>query len=328
MTSKRTTFSSVIALVVVALALTLGGPAQAGFPERSIELVCANKEGSRSARWCVMMAKLTGEALGKTVEVVLKSGGKGSEAASYLASRPADGHTWLQSKSNFAGYMNLAGFAADPEDFRLLLNVEKLVFVIGVPADGTIGSFDDLIDAMRKTPGEIAVAGNGIGSPHHVHLKRLFAAYGVDWQFKPVKGSRAAMEAAMQGEVAAAIAPPRHWKKNVEAGRAQMLLVLNEERVDRNELLGVPIPSDFGARYDLSHQLQGIFVLDQTSADAGAKIKQAFRAAMETETYKDYLAANAYAIPAFDDDDEANTRSFQALRQEVGDIQTRAKLTH
>ena len=96
MASKRTAFSSLIALAAGALALILGGPSRAEFPERPIELVCANKEGSAAAKWCAMMAKLTGEALGQSVEVVLKPGGQGSEAASYVASRPADGHTWAR----------------------------------------------------------------------------------------------------------------------------------------------------------------------------------------------------------------------------------------
>jgi tripartite-type tricarboxylate transporter receptor subunit TctC len=313
------------ALAAVAIgSATAPAPAAAEFPERSIELVCPHQEGNRAAAWCAMMAELTGRALGATVKPVFMPDGG---AARYLASRPADGHTWLEFKPTPAAVVDVERAAPDPDAFTLLVNIDKLVFVLGVAADAGYDSFEDLVAAMRARPGQIAIAANGIGSAHHIHVKRLFDSLGVSFRLVPIEGSGEAMRTVLDGGADAAITPPHTWTKSVQAGKAQLLLLLNEERVEQGDLAGLAVPKDFGADYAMSHQLQGLLVRSGTPEPARAAIKAAARAAMDMPEYRDYLSANAYAVPAFTDDEAANTEWFRQLRIEVGRLMDSSELT-
>lgn len=303
------------------LALALGSAERAvaqDWPAHTIEMVCATDPGSGAANWCRLMAELTGKELGQPVEVLFKGGGNGNEAAEYVASRPADGYTWLQRNTSYAGYMNLATFRPDPEDFVDLVDVEKFLYVIAVPGDSKYQTFEDVIEDMKANPGKVSVAGNKIGSAHHVHLIKLFEAFGVEWNFVPYQGSGSAMKDTLGGHVPVAIGPPGIWMPHVEAGNARFLLLLNEEPTDAPGLAGLPIPAEFGKSYKFSHQVQGMFVRKDTPEEIREKIRQAFQAAVSSPEYQAYLEQNPHVVLAFSADTQKNTQDFHEIREQLG----------
>lgn len=318
----------VLAIGAAMLGAIAGGqqaPA-AEWPTKPIEMVCATSAGSGAANWCQLFAKLAGDALGQPVQVLFKGGGNGNEAAEYVASRPNDGYTWLQRNSSYAGYMNLPSFKPNPEDFVNVVNVEKFLYIIGVPGDSKYKTFEGLIADMKANPGRISVAGNKIGSAHHVHLVKLFKAFGVDWNFVPYKGSGGAMKDTLGGHVPVAIGPPGIWMPHVEAGKARFLLLLNEEHVDRPGLADLKIPGDFGKEYQFRHQIQGMFVTRGTPADVQEKIASAFETAVGTAEYKAYIGKNSHVVPVFSGDTKANTTEFHSLRADIRVFLTEAGL--
>lgn len=301
-------------------ALGLGGgaaSAQEDWPNQPIEMVCATSAGSGAANWCQLFAKLTGDALGEPVEVLFKGGGNGNEAAEYVASRPADGYTWLQRNTSYGGYMSLPTFKPDPEQFVDLVDVEKFLYVIGVPGDSKYQTFEDVIADMKANPGQVSVAGNKIGSAHHIHLIKLFDAFDVEWNFVPYQGSGGAMKDTLGGHVPVAIGPPGIWMPHVEAGNARFLLLLNEEHADAEGLADLPIPADFGKDYEFRHQVQGMFVKKGTPEEIQQKIRDAFRQAVESPEYKEYVANNPHVVPQFSADTEKNNEQFHEMRGEI-----------
>jgi len=308
-----------VALAAVALASVPFGQAQAqAWPAHPIEFVCATSAGSGAANWCQLFAELTGNALGKPVKVLFKGGGNGNEAAEYVATRPADGYTWLQRNTSYAGYMNLPTFKPDPNDFVNVVNVEKFIYILAVPGNSKYKTFDDLLQDMRAHPGKIGFAGNKIGSAHHIHLIKLFDAFGVDGNMVPYQGAGGAMKDTLGGHVPVGLGPPGIWLPHVKSGKARFLLLLNEEHVDRTGLKGLKIPKDYGKDYKFSHQTQGMFVKRGAPAEVQNKIVAAFKAAVETDKYKDYVKRNPHVIPVFDGDAAANTREFHQLREATG----------
>jgi len=289
------------------------------WPEGPIEFVCATNAGSGAANWCLLISEIVGAELGKPISVLFKPGGAGNEGASYVDSRPADGYTWLQRNTSYAGYMNLPTFRPNPDDFEVVADVEKFLFVVAVPTDSKYKTFNDLIADMKARPGQVTVAANKPGSAHHLHLDKLFRAAGVQWSYVPYDGAGDAMKDALGGHVDAAIGPPGIWQPHVDAGKARYLIIINEEHVKQAGLDNVPIPADFGLDYPITHQVQGIFLKKGTPPAIEAKIGAALVKALESPRYKDYLAKNSHVVPALSVDKQAATQAFQKERQTMGD---------
>lgn len=327
MSHKKLRRWTTLAALAVGLALSAQTQAQAqDWPTHPIEWACVTTPGSGAANWCLLMAKLTGEALGQPVEVLFKAGGNGNEAAEYVANRPADGYTWLQRNTSYAGYMSLKSFKPNPDDFVNLVNIEKYLYILGVPADSKYKTFQDLVADMKANPGKISVGSGKVGSVQHVHLVRLFNAFGVEWNAVPYGGTGGAMKDALGGHVVAALGPPSIWKPHVDAGKARFLILLNEAHVDTPELKGVPIPADFGKTYELQHQVQGMFVKKGTPQAVQDKIKAAFKTAIESQEYKAYLEKNKSIESVLNTDSDKNTAEFHKIRKETADYMRKAGL--
>jgi len=327
MSHKKLKRWTTLAALAVGLALSAQTQAQAqDWPTHPIEWACVTTPGSGAANWCLLMAKLTGEALGQPVEVLFKAGGNGNEAAEYVANRPADGYTWLQRNTSYAGYMSLKSFKPNPDDFINIVNVEKYLYVLAVPADSKYKTFQDLIADMKANPGKISIGSGKVGSVQHIHLVRLFQAFGVEWNTVPYGGTGEAMKDALGGHVAASLGPPAIWKPHVDAGKARILILLNEKPSDSAALKGVPTPAELGHPYELQHQVQGIFVKKGTPPAVQEKIAAAFTKAIEAPEYKAYLEKNQDIESVLSTDAEKNTAEFNKIRKETADYMRKAGL--
>jgi len=229
----------------------------------------------------------------------------------------------LQRNTSYAGYMNMPTFRPAPSELQVVVEVEKFLYIIGVRSDSKYKTFMDLIEDMKAHPGEISVAGNKPGSAHHRHLINLFNAFDVEWNFIPYKGSGAAMKDVLGGHVNAGIIPYGIWASHVESGDARSLLLLNEEHYDR---IPLPIPKELGGDYAFTHQVQGIFLKVNTPDENKKKIQDAFKKAVETETYKNYVKTNAHVVPQFSIDDAEMTKNFHEMRVETGEFLKKAGL--
>ncbi len=311
------------ACAVLSLAAA-AAPAQAEWPEKPIEMVCATSAGSGAANWCLLMSELVSKELGTPIEVLFKPAGAGNEAATYVAERPADGYTWLQRNTSYGGYMNLPTFRPDPEQFNVAVEIEKFLYVIAVKGDSPYKSWEELLEGMKSAQEPLSVAANKPGSAHHLHLVKLFDAAGVPWKYVPYNGSGGAMRDTLGGHTDLAIGPPGIWMPHVESGNARFLFLINEEKVDRPGLADLPIPSDYGMNYDIIHQVQGIFSKKGTPKEVTDKIAAAFKTVTEGEAYVEYISKNVHVVPNFSDDLDANTKRFHALRATMKDALTEA----
>lgn len=310
------------AAVAVLAAIGLSAPlaqAQSNFPSKPIEFLCATSAGSGAANWCLLVAELAGENLGQPVEVLFKPAGAGNEAATYVDERPADGHTWLQRNTSYAGYMNLPTFRPNPDDFSVVADVEKFIYVIAVKADSPYQTFDDLMADMKARPGAVSFAANKPGSAHHLHLVKLFDAAGLQWNYVPYDGAGGAMRDTLGGHVDVAIGPPGIWQPHVDSGAARYLLLINEEHLDRPGLSELKIPADYGLNYEITHQVQGVFVKTGTPKEVTDRIAEALKSATEHPRYQEYLQANQHVVPQFDADMERATKRFHGEREIMGD---------
>ena len=298
---------------VAAAAAAFAGPASAqNYPEKPIEFICATSPGSTAATWCQLMADLISkpEMLGEPVHVTFKGGGSGNEAAVYVDNKPADGYTLLHGNASWSGYMNLPTFSPDPENFELVVKVEKFLYVLATNVDTPYQTWDDLVKAAKEAPGTISVAGNKIGSIHHKHIISAFNAAGAEVNYIPYEGSGDAVKDVIGNHVPVGLGSIGQWAPHVEAGSVRELLLLNEERSDT--IPDVPSVADAGLDYPIQHQWQGLFVKSGTPEEVTTKIADAFAKAIETPEYKEYLKNSPHVVPAFESDPAKLKSDFQA----------------
>ena len=300
-----------------------GSQASAEWPEKPIELVCATSPKSGAAHWCRVMANTLANELDTRVEPLFEGGGGGNTAAEMVANKPADGYTWLHRNTSYAGYMNMPTFKVDPDQFEVIVEMTKFLYVIGVPTESKYKTFQDLVDDMKANPGKISIAANKPGSVHHVHLINLFRAFDVQWNFVPYKGSGGAMRDVLGGHVPVGIMPTGIWMPQVKAGKGRTLLLINEEPYPG---IDAPLPKDFGQDYPIEHQVQGFFLKKGTPDDVKKKIVAALGKVAESKEYKDYIDNTMGAFNVFNTDSEKLTARFHKLRKETGEFLKNAGL--
>jgi tripartite-type tricarboxylate transporter receptor subunit TctC len=312
----------------LAAAGLLAGPAAAEkFPSKPIELVCTTSPGSGAASWCHMVADnlQKKEFLGVPVKVSFKSGGSNNEPVVYVQSKPADGYTLMHISASFTGYFNLPHFKHSPKDFDVLARMEQHIYALAVRSDSPFKTYQDMVAYAKKNPGRLSLGSNKIGSIHHRHQETLHQAQGLKIRFVPYKGTGDVVKDVIGGHLKIGMAQPGKWQRHVKAGKARVLLLLNETRMNTKLFKDVPVPSDLGIKYSIPHQFQGFMLKKGTPPDRIKILQTALSKISTVKAYKKYIKKQSHVIPSYNGDTAklnaemaAGTKKTRALMVKLG----------
>lgn len=299
------------ALTAASLMASASPAAAQTYPAKPIEWICATSPGSTAAAWCQLMGQVLSkkEVLGQPVHISYMGGGSGNEAASYAKRKPTDGYTLLHANASWSGYMSLPTFSQKPEDFEVLVKVEKFLYALGVHKDSEFKSIQDVITYAKANPGKLSVAGNKIGSLHHKLIADFFNAAGAEVNYIPYEGSGDAVKDVLGKHVPIGLGTIGQWQPHVEAGTVRPLVVVNEERVPA--MAAIPIPKDIGLNYPIIHQWQGLFALKGTPPAVRKTLTEAMRKVIDSEEYQTYLKRSPHVVAAFEADEAKLKQDFQ-----------------
>jgi len=173
-----------------------------------------------------------------------------------------------------------------------------------------------VVDYAKAHPGELSMGSNKVGSIHHRMQTALFHKLGINIRFIPYKGTGRVVKDILGHHLPVGMAQPGLWAPHVKAGKAKVLLLLNDKRIP--QMPNVPIPSDLGIKLDLPTQFQALVVRKETPEDRVKFIAAAFHKVMGTQAYKDYIKrAKGGQIPLWSDDTEELGRNFRAQIKEA-----------
>jgi tripartite-type tricarboxylate transporter receptor subunit TctC len=299
---------SLACAVVLCCVAVLGIPHRAladNFPNHPFTLAITSSAGSGVARWGQMIAQILSKPgfLGQPVNVVYKGGGSGNEAGVYTHEHKADGYTLLQVSGSQPGYYNLPTMRYPFSDFTFVARMEKTLYAIGVANDSQFKTFKDLVAYAKANPGKLSFGGNKIGSVHQRMFAALTGALGVNIRYVPYQGTGQVVKDVLGHHVPVGMAQPGLWLPNVEAGKARMLLLLNDERI--KQFPDLPVPSDLGIDVDLPIQFQAIVVKKGVPEDRIKFIAAALHKVQDTPQYQQYIKLNPGETPFFSDDQQA-----------------------
>ena len=253
---KKSTFAFVASLLLALVAL----PASAEYPEQSVEYIIPFGPGGESDITARHQQAFFKDKFGQDLIISYKPGGGGAVGWAQLNEMKGDGYTIMG--------VNLPHIVVKPRQKDVGFQTEDLTSVymfhytpdaIVVKADSPFQSLQDVIDHAKANPGATTFSGSGKGTANHLAQVRFDALAGTKTTYVPYKGTGAAVQALLSGDVLA------EWGYTSVGGKhgdkVRMLAVAMEERHPR--FPDVPTFSELG--YDLvSGAYRGIAVPKST----------------------------------------------------------------
>jgi tripartite-type tricarboxylate transporter receptor subunit TctC len=226
----------VAALVAVAAAATPSLVcAQSGaFPNRPITLIVPWPPGGSTDRHLRTLAELASKHLGQQVIVENKPGAGGTLGPSTMATTAKpDGYTIAQYPMGMLRVPHMQKVAWDPiKDFSFIVGVSGYTFGFTVRADSPYKTFNEYIEAARKTPAKLDYGSTGVGTSPHLLLEEVAGNAKVTLVHVPFKGNADLQQALLGGHVMAQ-SDATGWDKFVDGGQMRLLVTFGEKRTKR-----------------------------------------------------------------------------------------------
>jgi tripartite-type tricarboxylate transporter receptor subunit TctC len=232
--------------------LTQTAALHAQYPSRPINLVVPYTAGSDADLAARNLAQHAPRYLdGHNIAVLNQPGASGAIGTQAVHNASADGYTLLLAR--IASLVILP--ATDRKtpyqwsDFTLLSVLEVNPYVCAVKGDSPYASMKDLIDAIRRQPGQLNFATVGAATIQNLGPQYLFALVGLPRDVAvdiPYKGSGELIGALLAGDVQFACSNLGTLLGQFRSGRLRALMTTTRERL--RELPEVPTARNLGWR--------------------------------------------------------------------------------
>lgn len=259
--------------------VALGEP---GYPSRPVKVVVGFPAGSATDVAARAVAEALGRRLGQPFVVENKPGAASSIAAKAVASSPADGYTvFVGTVANVinAAFPNSTSpdLAKDLAPVTLIGSVPNLLVVH--PSLG-VTSVEQLIQAAKAKPGQIAFASSGNGTSPHLSAELFSAMAGIKMLHVPYRGSTSAVTDLLGGQVHVMFSPASTVLPHIRAGKLKALASTSAKRTAIAPDL--PTIDELGLKgFDTSVWF-GLVVPLGTPPEVAAKIQAAAHAALDS----------------------------------------------
>lgn len=238
----------VLAMSLTLLALPMSS-ASAEYPEKPIQIVVPYGAGGSTDLALRTLASVVHEHIGQPVVVVNKSGGGGAVGVTYGLQQEPDGyvlmggaigaHVMTPAVNRSAGY--------SPEDFTPIAMTQMNPNVFVVKADSPHKSIDDVIKAIKASPGKYKQSNPGPGSIHNFGFNQLMEAAEIPHDAVvsvPFKGGAASVAALLGGHVDFHQTNLTNVIELIKGGQLRALAVTTKDRL--KELPDVPTYTELG----------------------------------------------------------------------------------
>jgi tripartite-type tricarboxylate transporter receptor subunit TctC len=208
--------------------------AQEKFPSRPITLICPWPAGGSTDRHLRALGELAGKHLGQSVIVQNQPGGGGTNGPGAMAlNAKPDGYTIAQYPLGMVRVSQMQKTQWHPlNDFTFIIGLTGYTFGFVVRSDAPYKTFDDYVQAARKSPGQISFGSTGVGTSPHLLIEQVSAAAKIQLNHVPYKGNADQMQALLGGHIMAA-SDATGWDRFVDSGQMRLLVTFGEQRTKR-----------------------------------------------------------------------------------------------
>lgn len=219
--------------VMCATALSFGMPsAQASnhYPDRPIQIIVPWGAGGGTDAVARFMAAELKKKLGQPVNVVNRTGGSGVVGHSAIASAKPDGYTLGLITVEVTMMRHLGLTDLSYKDFTPIALVNYDPNAVFVRTDSDIKNTEDLLAAIKTSPGKLKGSGTGQGGIWHLGLAGMLVEAGlpgdgVTWV--PSQGAAPGLQDLMAGGIDLASCSLPEARALIEAGRVKPLVLMD-----------------------------------------------------------------------------------------------------
>ena len=277
---------SLIAATSSVLALIAGPAAAQGYPSKPVVLVVPNPPGGVVDTSARLLSEPLGKLLGQAVVIENKGGASGNIAYQQVALAPKDGHTLLISYSAYH-VGNPALFAKLPwaqKDFVPVALLTAATNVIAAHPSVPANTLKEFIAYAKANPGKLNFASQGNGSLSHVGTALLEQTTGIDMTHVPYKGSGAAIQDVLGGQVQVFMTTPPSVMQHVQVGKLKAFAVTGKTR--HPGLPSVPTTAEAGLTGFELEAWVGLFAPAGTPPTVVQQLTDKVKAALATPEAK------------------------------------------
>lgn len=328
MHAHRVSRMALCALGALFLAALLTGPIAAAFPEKAIEIIApANPGGgwdltSRSTAKVLTEEKLVAQ----PIAVSNMPGGSGAVAISHVITRrKGDGHLLIAASPALTFTLALKRVPYTYKDVTAIAAIATDYGAIVVRKDSPFKTLKDLVEAYRKNPADVSIAGGSApGGQDHVKFAKVIKAAGLDptkVKYVPHQGGGEALASLLGGHTVAASPDISEIVGQVEAGEVRVLAILSDKRLG-GSLKDVPTAVEQGVNttYILWRGFYAAPDIPKEAADfwvttLGKMVKtEGWKKALQANKWFDYYVGGAEYARFLNQDLEAS----ETLLKELG----------
>lgn len=239
--------SSAIAAAAVSLP-AMSQSAEANWPTRPLTLVIPFPPGGGTD----VLGRLLGErlqsALNQTVIIENKPGATGNVGAAHVAKATPDGYTLLMQGTVIGMYpFVFPQLGYDPlNDLDPISTVAETPNLLVVSATGPYKTYDNLLEAARKTTKPLNYGSPGTGSPQHLATELMAEQAGLKVQHIAYRGTAPALVDLVGGQTDFSVSTWSSALTFVQGGKLKALAVLAPKRSPL--LPDVPAISELGIK--------------------------------------------------------------------------------
>jgi tripartite-type tricarboxylate transporter receptor subunit TctC len=290
-------FALLRSLFTLAVAAACGAAAAQTYPDRPLTLVVPWGAGGGTDAVARMIATLMEKDLGQPVNVVNRTGGSGVVGHSAIATAAADGYTigmvtveitmmhhQKLTELNPASYTPIALVNLDPAGFQ-------------VRADSPYKSMNDVLAAVKASPGKFKASGTGQGGIWHLALAGWLRDAKVDpaaVPWVPSNGAAPGLQDLVAGGVEFVPCSLPEARSLIDAGKVRSLAVMADQRAAL--FPNVPTLKEATGSAWATGAWRGIAAPKGLPANVAARLEASVKKAYDSKEYKDFMAQRGFGL--------------------------------
>ncbi len=289
--------SRALAHAIASGALLFAAAAFAAYPERPITLIVPWAAGGGTDATARIIGTLLEKEVGQPVNVVNRTGGSGVVGHSAIASAAPDGYTIGMitveiGMMHWQGLTELTGASYTPIG---LVNADPAG--VQVAADSPYKSVNELIAAIKASPGKMKASGTGQGGIWHLAIAGMLQDMKIDpasVPWVPSNGAAPGLQDMIAGGVQIAPVSLPEARSLIDAGKVRSLAVM----ADAPAALYPSVPTlkaATGSNWTMA-AWRGIAAPKSIPAEARERLVAAIRKIVASKDYTEFMAQRGFGV--------------------------------
>lgn len=221
------------------------------YPDGPVRVLVGTPAGGPPDTNTRAFAEVLGGKLKQPFVVENKVGANGTLAFQAAQSAPPDGKTLCYFSQYNLYSMALMDKLSLLDGFDCVTQISEAPSILVVGAQSPYTSLAQLLEAARKSPGDLTYSSGGMGSPGNIGMEMLKHAAKIDMRHIPFKGGGEQTQAIIGGSIDSGLVLMGVARGLLESKRLRALAVTTSRRLP--ELPDVPTVSEAGvANYSLT----------------------------------------------------------------------------